>query len=521
MKDRSREKIAELMMDELLSQLSERGNIRKLLGEMTGLPIGPLVEDLIREFEQVVEEYHGRSLSATVPVEKKVQVVEAERYTPTELPSTPLPVQPSPPEETPSKPILDLQVPEIFATEPPAPVQDPPVQEEKAPIVEVSQNGHDELKEEPQLQEVIAPPPDVAVKLDEKEPGTDVTDFRSRLEELARRVENEYLEKLEKKPAKKKVPAQPPPEAEDMPAPPPERSRKKETIEVGFGEGGRPSRIPFRIDDQEYMYVHGVMAVPPTERPCEHPFMLEEKGIDGKEFAFAVDVEDLRFFLSKVNQKDMNVSRKGVLLLGKSESIQLNGLHESILNELRAHGIVLPMEFGTVARGKADFLALATQIHANIRDDIARLTKTSWWTLNMSVLDGRIAQLFADELGGKPERDGRQRERVSYSAGSLQAKKFDVKLLEKILQKEKRLAESVHQELGSLAERSEIQSMVGLGSGSSDDWKQILRASYLVTGNIGYQRFTRAVTDLQYRHILFEPMLSITGDAEDFSFLKK
>jgi hypothetical protein len=217
----------------------------------------------------------------------------------------------------------------------------------------------------------------------------------------------------------------------------------------------------------------------------------------------------------------MNVSRKGVLLLGKAESIQLHGLHESILNELRAHGIVLPMDFGTVAKGKSDLYGLAGKFHEDIRTSLKRLARTSWWTLSMSVLDGRIAQLFADDPAGKGERDGRQRDRVSYSAGAVQVKKFDVKLLEKILQKEKRLAESVHQELSTHAEQCEIQTMVGLGSGSSDDWKVILTATYLVSGTIGYQRFTRAVTDLQYRHILFEPLLSITGDAESFSFLRK
>jgi hypothetical protein len=517
MKERSKEKIAELVMDELITQLSERGNVRKLLGDMTGLPIGPLVEDLIREFEEIVERYRDRSLAAGVTVEEEVELAEKEPFTPSDSPSTPLPVIDYPP-------VVPVQTkPTVEITQPPDPEPRPTIAPAVTKPEPLPPTIDDFSPEKEKPAEKVSPPPPVPPQ--KKEPVKDVTDFRSKLEELARRVENEYLQKLEQKAPKRKPEAPRPPVVEPEPEiqaeKPSEKPRKREAIDVGPGEGGRPSRIPFRIDDQEYMYIHGVMVIPPGDIPCEHPFMLEEKGIDGKEFAFAVDALNLRFFLSRINQKEMNVSRKGVLLLGKSESIQLRGLHESILNELRAHGIVLPMEFGTVARGKADLQGLSSRFQEDLHAALARLAKTSWWTLTLSVLDGRIAQLFAEETGSKPERDGRQRERVSYSAGSLQAKKFDVKLLEKILQKEKRLAESVHQELGSLAERSEVQSMVGLGSGSSDDWKLILQASYLVSGTIGYQRFTRAVTDLQYRHILFEPMLSITGDAEDFSVLRK
>jgi hypothetical protein len=152
--------------------------------------------------------------------------------------------------------------------------------------------------------------------------------------------------------------------------------------------------------------------------------------------------------------------------------------------------------------------------------DLEKQAKTEWWKVGLYVLDGRIAQLFSDESTGAQDRTGRERSRVSFTP-ILQPKKYDVKLLEKILQKEKKLAESIHEELASVAERSEIQSMVGLGSGSSDEWKLILQSTYLVTSNVALQRFTRTVTDLQFRHILFEPMISMTGDKEPFSFLRK
>jgi hypothetical protein len=367
-------------------------------------------------------------------------------------------------------------------------------------------------------------PPPTAVPGDDTD---DLSGFRRKLEELARRVESEYIETLEKGSRKRdRSRAEEESKETTAPVPPevPKTAREQVSTEseepvVRGQHRGRVSRIPFRVDSADFLYMHGVMSIPPDDQSSDQPFMLEEKGIDGQEFAFAMDVDGLRYFLSRVNQGEISVSRKGFLLLGKQESLQLRGVHESILNELRAHGIVLPFEFGSVARGIDDLFRLSSRYHDELCAGLTKLSKTSWWTLNLYVLDARLAQLFANETAGKTERSGRERERASYSPPVPQ-KRYDVKMLERILQKEKRLAESVHEDLSAIADRSEVQSIVGLGSGSSDDWKLILRASYEVMG-IGVSKLTRTVTDLQYRHILFEPMFSLAGDREAFSFQKK
>jgi hypothetical protein len=59
--------------------------------------------------------------------------------------------------------------------------------------------------------------------------------------------------------------------------------------------------------------------------------------------------------------------------------------------------------------------------------------------------------------------------------------------------------------------------MVNLSSGSSDDWKPILRASYEV-GSPDIYRFNHAINDLQYLNLKYQLMFVLTGDREDFSF---
>jgi len=533
MKERSKEKMAELLMEELLSQLGERGNIKKMLGEMTGLPIAALIKNLVEEFELVVEKYHRHSFDRAATETVEMVGRRGESYVPDNSPSIPLPVESEdnliehpPPVQTPELGPTDV----ISTSEVPEPEAAPP---------EGSMMADDARQEVlPPIASIPVPPPSSARVIEPvtrkempegeppKEKEQEVSGFRKRLEELARRVENEYLEQLEKD---KRKPAQPPKVAASSKLPsetalePPDEEEipvKREVDETDLvAAKGKPPRIPYRLDARDHIYLHGVMRIPPDESPVDEPFMLEEKGVDPREFAFAMDISGLRFFLSKVNQNEMSVSRKGVLLLGKSESLQLRGLHEGILNELRSHGMVLPMEFGTVAKGRDDLMHLVQRYGPDIETALDKLIRTQWWTLTLYVLDGRIAHLFATEADSKQERVGRERDRLSYSP-PMQQKKFDVKLLEKILQKEKRLAESVHHDLSELAERSEVQTMVGLGSGSSDEWKVILKASYYFTGT-DVRRFSRAVTDLQYRHILFEPMFAVIGDQEYFSFLKR
>ncbi|MGB2957772.1 MAG: GvpL/GvpF family gas vesicle protein [Bacteroidota bacterium] len=275
------------------------------------------------------------------------------------------------------------------------------------------------------------------------------------------------------------------------------------------------SRIPFDLDEEDYLYLHGVTTVPLIEKPASKPFMLEEKGIENSEFAFALDRGGLRFFLSRVTGRSLNVSKTGMLLFNKQESIRMRGLHETIVNELRGHGVVLPFEFGTVALGLKDLFGKLDAQMDDLCDAVDELMATTWWTLSAFMLDAKLAQVLRAEAPSvRPERE---RARQSYASTPPSTGRLDIKTLERILGKQKKIAESIHGELCQVAERSEVEAMVGLGSGTIDDWKLILKASYEVRPT-HVQQLSRVITDIQYRHFLFELMLSLTGDRDSYSF---
>jgi hypothetical protein len=276
-------------------------------------------------------------------------------------------------------------------------------------------------------------------------------------------------------------------------------------------------RVPSDVTADDYIYLHGVSRIETDDTPSAFPFLLEEKGIDSRNFAFALDQRGLRFYGSTLHHETVNLTKDGLLLLSKQEKIRMRGAHESILNDLRLHRILLPFEFGAVFKGLDELKAKTEERFAEIQESLDELLTTRWWNLTVYALDTRTADLVGVPApGARREND---RGRVPYTSPS-QSKRIDVKTLERILNKQKKAAESIHEALQPYAERSDVDMMVSLQSGASDDWKIILKASYEL-GPSMLNMFVRTVTDLQYQHFLMELMLSMTGNVESFSFTKQ
>jgi len=495
MKERSKERIAALLMEELLEQLAERENIKRMLADMTPLPVDELIEGLLDEFEKVVERRHREVIDTAIAKRDKRRQQKEKAHPPSEQPTQ----HPSSTEvaETSHAPLskteinvepfrIDVNPIEVKAASYP----EPPPAKAKAP--------------EPPPARHVEPP------REHKKPARSLAE---QAEELIKKLQVTDKKKEEVRPAPASLTK--PLDIPDEPDIEEEEPIVQATQLDAAAQKRR--RVPYSFSDDDLVYLHAVTRIPEGESASTTPFMLEEKGIDARSFAFAVDYGGVRFYLSKILTGVMNVSKTGVLLLGKQESLQLQGAHQSILNDLRNHGPLLPFEFGTVARGKDEFQGKIDDALDRLQESLDETFATTRWALSVSALDGRIAGLvMKDETA---TRMGRVRDRESFMQGE-QPKKYDIKMLERILNKEKKLAESIHEELDQLAQESEIESMVGLGSGSSEDWKLIMKATYAVKPQY-LQNFNRKVTDLQYHHLMYELMLALSGNCEYFSLKGK
>ncbi len=494
MKESSKERMAALLLQELFEQLAERENVKRMLGDMTSLPVDDVVNKLVGDVEQAIARRRVEAIGTLI---EKKDVPEKNRQ--------PENIQ-EPSSRVPTAPLTTI---------PPSPIPDQGIEASAAKPALVPLPSP--AKEDPPVEsrEVPKPPSRVRVQdppKDESSPNT-ATPFWGDIEHELRRPSEKSTPAPGKK-EKLELPDEVVTSGEDIDRGEPEAAEQEDDA-ADVVANTSELRTAFAFSDDDTVYVHGVSLIPEGESPADEPFMLEEKGIDARSFAFAFDYEGLRFYLSKVLPNVMNISKTGVLLLGKQESLQLQGTHESVLNDLRVHDIILPFRFGTVSRGKDDLMGKIDDSIDELREGLETLRNTSWWVVNLHVLDARIAQLVGPDAS-LTARKGRMVERASYTKMPM-PKKYDIKLLERMLNKEKRLAESIYEELRAGADRSDIDEIVGLGSGSSEEWKLILKASFEVKQQKAI-KFFHTVTDLQYRHMMFDLMLSVTGDQEPVSF---
>ena len=499
MKDRAKDRNAAALMGDLLVQLAQRENIKKMLSDMDEFAADDLIRELLDEFERIIDRRHLQTL-----MYGKETTINNSTLKPVPPPIA-LNLDQPPPTSS------GLQVGSM-------PVKEPSIS--RLPLIsrDVKGKGAEDARPEKW------PGAMTGTGTGEKPPPA--SEFLAHAARIKKRI-SEIEETSSRQKRKSGVDAKADLHPDDDIAPGGMRERtdlesageqedEQEEYALPIQKQHLP-RIPYTFEDEDHVYLHGFTKIPAEDQAAPHPFMLEEKGIEGRDFAFGLDYHGLRFYLSKIHGSLRNVSKTGMLLLNKQESIRMRGTHEGILNDLRAHGVLLPFEFGTVARGKDELLAKIDKNIDELKDALGDLLATTWWNLSVYALDSRMAQLVGEE--GLARKSEHERDRHSFSA-TIQTRKHDIKLLDKILGKQTKIAESVHEDLKAVAERCDIDMIVSLGSGSSEDWKLILKASYEVPpANVS--KFNRAVTDLQYRHFLFEIMLSLAGNQDQFSFHKK
>jgi hypothetical protein len=282
-------------------------------------------------------------------------------------------------------------------------------------------------------------------------------------------------------------------------------------VDAEIRRRGEQPRLPCTFEE-ELAYVHAVALIPFTESPSADPFLLDESGLQDERHVMVVDLAGLRFYLSIIHADAPSVSKSGLLLLSKQDALRLRYDHERVLNNLRLRGSLLPAEFGTVVHGRDELLRRAELRHSSLLELVVQLSSIERWELTVSVLDAKLARTLTVGAGtsrGSGREAGRSR-------GTRGGKHLDIKTLERLLNREKKLAQSILESIAAAAERHTVEFQINLGGGMSDDWKPILRAGFtLLPANM--PRFHQAIVEAQHLHPLEEPMLHLAGTTESFS----
>lgn len=454
----------------LLDKLAKHDRLKLLLEQTTNLPADELMESLLKEFEQVAERYKNLSTFAgrTCRLAEKrtpVQFLGAEELTSASL-------QESAVQSKNDKKIQSLTV-------------DPIKIELPSIDVKAAERSIIEKREE-ERRAILRKELDAVERKIQAEIQRDWDNKADEIEDRVLRLKN----------AQQFLRSQLAMDFED-----------DETKSSGTIAAEQPE--PAILDD-DILYVHAVDFLQSSPGVAQPYSLNGVKGIDGKSLVFVVEHEGLRWFVSTIRQDCLNVTKSGMLLLTRDESLQLHAAHEEILNRLRCEGILAPYEFGTVVRSKDEFVGKITDALQDIRSGIDSERRSHVWALKVFALDEWFGKTLSNEQP-TTKLQGRGREVKKPS------KRSDIKLLERMLQHEQKVAETVHCVLAGYSTSSDILSKISIGNGTTDDWKLILHASYTIDGE-GRSKFFSTILELQEQYRTMGVMLEVRGASERFYF---
>jgi hypothetical protein len=455
----------------LLERIKKHKNLQSLVEETSNLPATELVNSLLREFEQVVERYRSLSAFAGRARELASAKAHAEPFVlhlhRSQSPEDRIPDQ--------KKTSAGQGEPQPLSVKP-IKIVLPRIDVQSAERALVAKRAEEERNA--RLRQELEKVDRVIHDEIEKDWNAKTQGFRGRVSQLRasqqamnHERESKQQEELEQKPS------------------------------ISKDELHQPE-----ISDEDVIYLHAISFDTEACKEEQTKVVSDILGIDEKNFLLIVEQAEVRCYVSKLNQDYSRVTKSGVLLLSKEESIKLRALHEEILNRLRCRETVTAFEVGTVVLGKEELARRIAAASEMFRFGLDRDGHATVWTLKLHALDSLVTTVVAGQQStAKVQQRGREARRP--------AKRSDIKVLERVLQHEQKTAEAIHAMLSACSSSAEIQSRVSIANGVSEDWKIILQATYHVTAPDRSQ-FLLKILDLQEKHRDGGLMFEVRGASE-------
>lgn len=300
------------------------------------------------------------------------------------------------------------------------------------------------------------------------------------------------------------VPAeQPSAKEEPSPAEIPEASERSIMAHFGPKEPFpvEPMDIPLKPDD--WLYLYGCSYAPDSTGKGVPTKKLGFKGVDGDNNVFLVDYGDVRFYLSKLTSEDYTLEKSGKPTLTPQKTSAFRHSHEKLVNILNAEDVIVAFPFWTIIRGREHFIEVVEDKYVELLRALIDAHDAGEWDVEVFAFDEHIIELpsIAESVKGRaPQRDSKHQ--VSKSR--------DVKLLERLMVREKTLAQEIHSELVLHSTKAKIDYMIRLDNAFMDDWKSILAARYSV-GKEKRKVFCQTIRSLQEQYKTYGLMIHVAN----------
>ncbi|RCK77602.1 MAG: hypothetical protein IGBAC_1911 [Ignavibacteriae bacterium] len=270
----------------------------------------------------------------------------------------------------------------------------------------------------------------------------------------------------------------------------------------------REKKTEIAISENDWLYLYGFSYAPNSEGKGYPSIELPIKGVDDKNVVFGLDYGDVRLYLSKIQFEKFVIAKTGEHILSPKEAISLRYNHSCILNQIRTNEILVPLEFWTIKMGREKIVRTIEERYLNFLHSLIDIHDAIDWDVEVSVLDNEFMKLLSDSAKTSETRDYSRHPKVQ---------RMEVKQFEKVLFKEKEIAQKVNLTLTKVANKIKVDYIITLESSFLDGWKPILSARYVV-GKEKRKAFYQSIFDLQSEFNKFKVMISVNSPKVHFKF---
>ncbi|MBA4312514.1 MAG: hypothetical protein C0417_07775 [Chlorobiaceae bacterium] len=262
-----------------------------------------------------------------------------------------------------------------------------------------------------------------------------------------------------------------------------------------------PLDIEFKASD--WFYLLGFCYAPDSTGHGIPTKKLTLNGVDGTSKIILLDYGDVRFFIHQLESSGYSKDNSGKLNLTPKSSVQLKYEHEKTINILRSEEVLVAFPFWTVMQNKETITKQIEDKYVDILRSLIDVHDAVEWDIDVFAFDQHLIEMPVITSAGK--------DRVSTRESRHPVSKVrDAKVLDKLLFKEKSLAQEIHSQLLLHATKSKIDFMIRLDNAFMDDWKSILSSRYTV-GKDKRKNFFKSVRSIQQEYEQYKLMLRVTS----------
>ncbi len=262
----------------------------------------------------------------------------------------------------------------------------------------------------------------------------------------------------------------------------------------------------------EWLYLYGFSYAPDSSGKGEISKRIRVGGPERPSEILIMDYGDLRIFLRVLPKEQYALDKSGKPTLTAQKSSQMKLEHERVLNLLRSEDVLVPVPFWSIIHGHEGTLGSVERKYVDMLRALIDVHDAVDWDVDVMAFDDIIMQLPSMADTGQDRVATRSSRHPGGRSG------VDVRKMEKIIFREKALAQEIHNELILLAGKNKVDYMVRLDSAIMGDWKSILSARYHI-GKEKRRTFCQTIVALQNKHQEYQLMFKVTNPISRFSFL--